>query len=85
MDMAGLASLRPDQHHQPAVEPAGRDEPRLAIVAPVSDDCRGAAREHFDSACEIQSAMLEREITLRRIEADLQLNVPPINVKHGGP
>jgi hypothetical protein len=81
-NVAGRVPLRPDHHHQASIEMTRSDEARLAIVAPVINDRRRSAGENLGGPCEIQSTMLECAITLRRVEADLQLIVPPINVKH---
>jgi len=53
----------------------------LAVIEPLVHDSRGAALEHFAGPREVQTAMPEREIVFRRIEADLRISVPPINVK----
>jgi hypothetical protein len=82
-DTAGFAPLRPDYYHQPLVEMARGDKSYLAIVAPLIRDRCCAASKHLARSREIQSAKLERQITLRRIEGDLHLIVPPINVKQG--
>ncbi len=79
--MASLAALRPNHHHQPAIEMARGEKPDLAVIEPFIDDRRGAAGKHFAGPREVQTAMPEREIAFGRIEVDLQINVPPINVK----
>src|SRR6185295_12061384 len=78
-NVAGVATLRPDHDHQPAVEMARRDEAGFAVCEPVIDDGRRSAGKQLVGPREIESAMPQREIALRWIEGDLhELNVPPI-------
>jgi hypothetical protein len=80
-DVAGLATLRPNHHYQPAVEMTRTDEAGLAVIEPLIGDCRGAAGKDFAGAREIQAAMPQCQIAFGRVKGDLQLIVPPINVK----
>lgn len=80
-DVARFATLRPDHDHQPAVELARGYKMCLTIIEPVVDDRRGAALEHFAGPRDIEPAMPARQFPLRRIEGDLPIIVPPINVK----
>jgi hypothetical protein len=59
-DVAGLATLRPDHNHQPAVEMARADETRLAVIAPVIHDRSRTAGKYFFRSRKIQTAMPER-------------------------
>src|SRR5690606_29068749 len=67
-DVAGLATLRPDHDHHPFVENARCDESRLAIIEPLIDGGGGSSVEHFIGSCEVQAAIPQGEIALRRIE-----------------
>ena len=72
--------MRPDLHHETAVEMTRADEAGLAVVEPVVGNGRGVPGKQFVGASEIQPAMFQGEIALRRIEGDLhELIVPPIN------
>jgi len=57
---------------------ARRDEPRLAVIKPfVENRCR-QSRKQLVSVGEIQPAMFERQITLRRVECDNNYCTPNI-------
>jgi len=64
--VASFATLRPDQHHKPAVEVTGANEPGLAIVESIVHYGCGVSGKHLVGAFEIQTAMLQREIALHR-------------------
>jgi hypothetical protein len=61
-DVACVATLRPDHHHQPAVEMTRGDETRLAIIEPIVDDRCGTAIEYLVGSREIQPAMPPRQV-----------------------
>jgi hypothetical protein len=71
----------PNHHHQPAVEMTRTDEAGLAVIEPLIGDRRGAAGKNLAGPQEIQAAMSQRQIAFGRVKGDLQLIVPPINVK----
>jgi len=62
----GFAPLGPNHHHQTPVEMPRRDEAGFAIVEAVIDNRGRQPGEHFAGAGEVEPAMLEREIALRR-------------------
>jgi hypothetical protein len=75
-DVAGLATLRPDHHHEPTIEVTRGDQAVFAVVeAVVADRCRRSG-EHLGGALEVETPMLPRQIALDRIERDLNLMYP---------
>jgi hypothetical protein len=73
-NVAGFAALRPDHNDQASVEMAGSDEPRLAVIEAVIDNCCRQSGKQLTGPCKIESAVLKRQIAFRRIECNLHQN-----------
>jgi len=71
-DVAGFTALRPNKDHEPAIEPARRDVPRLAVrQTRILARCHPAGKNPRRIG-EIESSLGERPIPLRRVEGDFQ-------------
>jgi len=84
-DVAGLATLRPGHNNQASVEMAGGNKTGLTIIETLVNHGRRQPGKYLASPGEIEAAMPQGEIALRRIKGDThQLIVPPIIVKQRG-
>ena len=72
--MAGVATLCPDHNDQTSIEITGGNETRLTVIkAIINNRCRQSGKQLSGSA-EIQRAVFQRKIALRRIERDPESN-----------
>lgn len=67
-DVVGFLAFGPDDDHHTIIEMARGDKARFAIVEAVVQNRNRASGKHLAGAGEIQAAVLERQIALRRIE-----------------
>jgi hypothetical protein len=68
--VARIPARCPNDHHEPTVEGARRDEARFAIVTANVRRRRGAARKYLRGIREIEATMLQSGGPFRRIESD---------------
>jgi hypothetical protein len=73
-DVAGIATLCPDHNDQTSIEMTGANETHLTVIKAIIDNrCRQSGK-HLSGSAEIQRAVFQRKIALRRIECDPQSN-----------
>jgi len=71
-DVAGFTALRPNKDNEPAIEPACRDVPRLAVSEMrILARCHSAGKNPRRIG-EIKSSLGERFVPLRGVEGNLQ-------------
>ena len=69
-DASGRASRRPDKNDESGIEPANRNETRLAVVSSIVDACEVESDEDLTGTAHVESALLQRLGTFRSVAGD---------------
>jgi len=69
----GWAPGCPYEYHQPIIEPAHRDEPRLTIVEPIIGPREVRPRENLFGPAQVQAPLRQRLSSLGRVAGDAHL------------